>query len=376
MYILLTDPFSRKTFDIGNILKRRGYKLLIAYDGNLAIKTIIQALYTSKIVKLSKSNFHQDMQTIENNNNKIIFFPIEEQTILDFYNYLETNKNSKIRSLLPSRDMFNLVRDKSKFSSFCLSNNINVPREYSFSDIANFNDLPSPLIVKPKIGSGSVGIKFIDSIADINDIQELDSSNYLIQERIKNGQNILGGFFLTHNGKLISYYGHKRIRTYPEEGGVTIYSKVDINNEIKKLGSDLLDKLNWSGLAMIEFLYDEKSKSYKIIELNPRAWGSIMLSEFCNSNMIENYIKLATDEPIEIIGDIKDDVFIRWFFPWDVISYIKKRGNIQQFWNMGLKNTCYINFTYANIFQSILFLLTNIFDINKLKKLYKKVVKK
>ena len=51
MYIIPTDPFSRKTFDIGNILKRRSCKLLIAYDGYLAIQTIIQALCTSKILK-------------------------------------------------------------------------------------------------------------------------------------------------------------------------------------------------------------------------------------------------------------------------------------------------------------------------------------
>lgn len=374
MYILLTDPFSRKTFDIANILKKRNYKLLIAYDGNLVIKTIIQALYSSKIVKLRKSNFNQDLQEIENNNKEIVFFPIEEQTILNFYNYLDINKSSKIQSMLPSKDVFHLVRDKGKFSSFCLSNNINVPREYSFSDLANFNDLPSPLIVKPKISSGSVGIKFIDSLVDINDIQKLDSSNYLIQERIKNGQNILGGFFLTHNGKLVSYYGHKRIRTYPEEGGVTVYSKVDINNDIEELGSSLLYKLNWSGLAMIEFLFDEDSKAYKIIEVNPRAWGSIMLSEFCESNMITNYINLSVDKSIEM-SNIKDDVFIRWFFPWDVISYIKKRGNIERFWNIDLKNTCYINFTYANIFQAILFLFMNIFNHNKLKKLYQKVFK-
>ena len=374
MYILLTDPFSRKTFDIANILKRKNYKLLVACSGGFFKSILVKALYTSKTVQLSENNFTDDINVIENNY-KCVFFPIEEKTILKFYEYLKYNLNSNIKSLLPTQQIFNLVRDKGIFSNFCLSNGINVPKEYTFNEIYNMKILPSSLIIKPKIGAGSVGIKFIDDISNINILDTLDSSKYLIQERIKNGQNILGGFFLANDGDLVSYYGHKRIRTYPEEGGVTVYSKVDINEEIKALGSGLLKKLNWSGIAMIEFLYDENSKTYKIIELNPRAWGSIMLSEFCNSNIIENYINLSIENEITDTT-LNDKVFIRWLFPWDVISYIKKKGNIEGFWNLNTKNTCYINNTYSNFFQAFLFLLINIFDINKLRKLYLKVFKK
>lgn len=374
MYILLTDPFSRKTFDIANILKRKNYKLLVACSGGFFKSILVKALYTSKTVQLSENNFTDDINVIENNY-KFVFFPIEEKTILKFYEYLKYNLNSNIKSLLPTQQIFNLVRDKGIFSNFCLSNGINVPKEYTFNEIYNMKILPSSLIIKPKIGAGSVGIKFIDDISNINILDTLDSSKYLIQERIKNGQNILGGFFLANDGDLVSYYGHKRIRTYPEEGGVTVYSKVDINEEIKALGSGLLKKLNWSGIAMIEFLYDENSKTYKIIELNPRAWGSIMLSEFCNSNIIENYINLSIENEITDTT-LNDKVFIRWLFPWDVISYIKKKGNIEGFWNLNTKNTCYINNTYSNFFQAFLFLLINIFDINKLRKLYLKVFKK
>lgn len=372
MYILLTDPFSRKTFDIANILKKKKYTLLIAYEGNIFIKLIVKLLYTSKVASLTLNNFNNDFEEIEKLEEEIVFFPIEEKTILYYYNYLKMNSNSKIKSLLPDEDIFNLVRDKGSFSSFCLNNDINVPKEYSFEEVLNNRLIPLPLIVKPKIGAGSVGIKFVDTVEDLKILNTLDSSTYIIQERIKNGQDILGGFFLIYHGKLITYYGHKRIRTYPEEGGVTVYSKVDINEDIKNLGASLLKKLNWSGIAMVEFLYDESSESYKIIELNPRAWGSIMLSEFCNSNMISNYINLCMDKEI-LDTNIKNDVYIRWIFPWDIINYIRKKGNIKEFWCLNLKSTCYINNTYSNPFQAVLFLLINIFDVNKLKKLYMKV---
>ena len=375
MKILITDPFLRKTFDVVNILKRNKIDVIICFNGNIFQKILVKLLYFSAIKKLDLDNFNEDLKLIENSiKDELVFFPLEEDKILKFYDYLETG-NSKIKSLLPSKNIFNLVREKKDFSKFCILNNISVPKEYTFQEIENLEQLPSKIILKPSIGSGSIGIKFADTKDDFNNINIADKSNYLIQERIENGKDILGGFFLFDKGKFISYYGHKRIRTYPEEGGVTVYSKVDDNEEIKELGIELLKKLNWSGIAMVEFLYDKNDNSYKIIELNPRAWGSIMLSEFSNSKMIKNYVNISLNNKIED-SKLNNDVFIRWFFPWDLISYIKKSGKIKDFWKLNLKNTCYINFTYGNLFNSSLFLILNILDLNKVKKLFRKVLNK
>lgn len=375
MKILITDPFLRKTFDVVNILKRNKIDVIICFNGNIFQKILVKLLYFSAIKKLDLDNFNEDLKLIENSiKDELVFFPLEEDKILKFYDYLETG-NSKIKSLLPSKNIFNLVREKKDFSKFCILNNISVPKEYTFQEIENLEQLPSKIILKPSIGSGSIGIKFADTKDDFNNINIADKSTYLIQERIENGKDILGGFFLFDKGKFISYYGHKRIRTYPEEGGVTVYSKVDYSEEIKELGIELLKKLNWSGIAMVEFLYDKNDNSYKIIELNPRAWGSIMLSEFSNSKMIKNYVNISLNNKIED-SKLNDDVFIRWFFPWDLISYIKKSGKIKDFWKLNLKNTCYINFTYGNLFNSSLFLILNILDLNKVKKLFRKVLNK
>ena len=328
-----------------------------------------------EINKLRNDNFESDLNIIENKyiNEELVFFPIEENTVLSFYCFLK-KFNSKIKYLLPEDEIFNLVRDKGSFSKFCLKNDLNVPMEYNYDELIKDRKLPCSLILKPKIGSGSVGIKFVNSFDELLN-QDIDFNEYIIQEKLNNGKDILGAFFLCEEGKVLSYYGHKRIRTYPQEGGVTVYSQVHYAEELKKEGELLLKKLNWNGIAMIEFLFDDKSSSYKIIELNPRSWGSILLSEFSNANFISSYINLATKKELEN-KELKEKVFIRWLFPWDVISFIKKRGKIKGFWNLDFKNTCYINFTYSNIFQSSLFLLVNIFDINKVKKLFRKMLQK
>jgi glutathione synthase/RimK-type ligase-like ATP-grasp enzyme len=350
---LLTDLKYRKTFDIYNIINKMD-------DIEIVVNkpTLLQRFIYRSVTPLSFNSFSDIYKE------KIIFFPIEEQSVLDFYSYLNEKKYNKTMFLLPEERFFHLVRDKKVFSSFCSENGFPVPKEYDLTNLENEN-FKYPMILKPRIGSGSVGIKHIESKDDLIYLNNISSSDYLLQEKISHSSRVFGAFFLFNHGEMVSYYGHRRLRTYPENGGVTVFSKCEINNDVKIIGIALLEKLNWHGIAMVEFLYDEKTNGYKIIEVNPRAWGSIMLSEYCGSNIIENYIRLSLGkEPIS--SNIKEDKYIRWIFPWDIILYIKSKGGIAGFWNINVKNTCYINFTYSKWHRSILFL---IYNISKFKKI-------
>lgn len=372
MKLILTDLDTRKAFDIFNLMKYYNHDI-DAYSSSSRIELkILELIYGQKIDILDKSNFsHSFRFAIDDSDTKYIYFPIEEDTTVAFYNFIQENEVSNFYYKLPPRESFDCVRDKSKFSTYCSENNLPIPLEYQYNDILKLGELPCNLIIKPKFGSGSIGIEFIDSFDDFLSCKGLDFSQYIIQERLENSKDIEGAFFLFDNGQLVSYYGHKRIRTYPQNGGVTVYSKCEINSDLRELGSKLLEGLNWSGIAMVEFLFDTKSGRYKIIEVNPRAWGSIMLSEFSNSNILKNYINISLgDTPVE--SKVDENRYIRWIFPWDVISYIKSRGDIKNFWSLNRDNTCYINFTYSSYYRSTLFLLYNIFDYKKIKKLFRK----
>ena len=120
---------------------------------------------------------------------------------------------------------------------------------------------------------------------------------------------------------------------------------------------------------MLEFLYDQKAGRYKVIEANPRAWGSIMLSEYGGSHLLTNYVRSCIGEPLVI--DHKDgDCYIRWFFPVDVLNYLKSFGRIKGFWN--LKNTCFINWSYARRLSAIRFNFHNLFQLKNLKRFLRK----
>ncbi len=375
MKILITDIFLRKTFDVVNILLQHYKKedLLFLTDNlSLFTKLKCQLFYNSNNFFLLRKddNFNADLSRIAANfeDEKLIFPPIEEDTIIAFYNYLNCEKNNKnIKYLLPEKNNFVLSRNKELLNLFCEKNEIPCPKLISKTNFNN-NNFKFPIIVKPKEGSGSKGIIYIDNKQQLYSYS-IDFNKSLVQERLPNPKNVEGGFYLCENGKILSFYSHKRIRTYPEKGGVTVFSEATNNEKIKLAGEKVIKQLNWNGLLMIEFIYDERDEKYKLIEINPRMWGSILLSEKCGANFIQNYIELTKGNPLKNYYFSKS--YIRWIFPYDVLYFFKNTSNPLQFFKKD-KDTCYINFSYTCFTKSLAFLLLSYFNFSKILQLFKK----
>lgn len=374
MKILLTDIFLRKSFDIINILKQHYDSSCFIYTNNdvsLISKTKANLIHGAKDLKLLRinSNFSKDLLdlSVSYKDQDLIFLPIEESTTLSFLQFLKELKGKhNFKFLLPTLETFSLSRNKEELNLFCELNKIPSPKYIGKNTFIN-REFDFPIIIKPKHGSGAEGILYIEKEEGLKDI-EFDFSEFFVQERLPNPKDVEAGFFLCNNGELISYYGHKRIRTYPETGGVTVYSKCNNSLSIKEAGSIIVEKLNWSGLLMIEFIYDEKDKTYKLIEINPRLWGSVMLSEFCGAEFLKKYIDITTGNNFNN-SKIKNDTFIRWVFPYDLIYWFKNYSNPFRFFSVK-KNTCYINFTYSSFFRSLIFIVLTYFSFSKALKLF------
>lgn len=375
MLILITDIFYRKTFDIISIIKKQypSKEILLGLQkksDNFLVKLIYGRCKTSIVCTEKKEFFFNDLTRISllYHNEKIIYVPVEEQTTKWFIEYAESNGKMNFLFTLPDLYTYSLLSDKSALNKFCLKNEIPAPKLFNIDELTDEN---YPILAKPCNGSGSRGLIRLYSSSDLTGLvrKQLQSEPYVIQELLPNGKDVKGAFFLCKNGKVLASYTHERIRTFPASGGVTVLSKLTRNEYILKEGAKLLDRINWNGLVMLEYLYDQKSDSYKVIEANPRLWGSIMLAEYGGAKILLNYIKLANGEEC-INPEYKDDRYIRWLLP-DFISYIKSGFKIKGFWKK--KNTCFINWSYANKISAVIFFLYSIFKPSNIKKLIQRL---
>ena len=98
----------------------------------------------------------------------------------------------------------------------------------------------------------------------------------LIQEFIS-GKGF--GFFAYYdNGICKRIFMHERIREYPAKGGASVCAQSYFDEQLMAYGKQMLDHLQWNGVAMVEFKKDDKDGIFKLMEINPKFWGSLDLA--------------------------------------------------------------------------------------------------
>jgi len=159
-----------------------------------------------------------------------------------------------------------------KGNNFPFSLALPYSKEIGISDI--LNNFSFPILLKPLSGTGGTGIKMVNNKEDLISglsLSEIQSDNYFIQEYI-DGYDIDISFFAV-NGEILFYTIQKGIIT----GHLTYSKGIEFlkNKELYDLTSKIVSKLNYSGIAHLDFRFDKKKKTYVLIDFNQRYWSSM-----------------------------------------------------------------------------------------------------
>ena len=102
----------------------------------------------------------------------------------------------------------------------------------------------------------------------------------------------------------------KRPRQHPMDfGQASTYAVTVQCPEIETLGKQFLDAINYYGLGEVEFIFDQESGEYKLLEVNPRIWGWHTLALPAGVNLC--YLAYSFINDLSI--DVKDySVGVKW----------------------------------------------------------------
>lgn len=163
---------------------------------------------------------------------------------------------------------------------------INVPGEYRFADLAELearrSEIAFPLLAKPasKAEEFNFDLKRFDSFEQLRHAfaaQPAFLSRYLLQEYCL-GHGV-GVEILIWNGEIQAAFQHRRVKELPASGGVSVLAEAQaVDPRLLDASARLLRKLNWQGVAMVEFRYDPATSKAVLMEINGRYWGSLPLS--------------------------------------------------------------------------------------------------
>ena len=238
------------------------------------------------------------------------------------------NKNQLFRYAqipLPEREMFQKACDKAEVLKLAQENDIPIPRTYFTEDIDEIKNLSSrlsyPVVIKPKrsgffVGNGWVhaGVDYAHSAEELIGKCQNQNENLplpLIQERITGPG--YGVFALFNHGKPKAIFSHKRLREKPPSGGVSVLSEsIPVDPLMKRYATCILEKLSWHGVAMVEFKLDQKEHRPKLMEINPRFWGSLQLPINSGINFPYLLYRMSTGEDIDPVWEYKVGAKNRW----------------------------------------------------------------
>lgn len=226
---------------------------------------------------------------------------------------------------LPDHEVLLKANNKAETLKIAMKHTIPCPKTYFVRDVEEvrkiLEELTFPVILKPTESSGSKGLEYVIKKENLIETFEKTSQNFgetIIQELIPPGGETYGfeGLF-NKNSEPKAIFVHKRVREYPITGGPSTLRVGVKNEEIVELGTRLLKALRWYGIAMVEFKVDPRDNSPKLMEINPRFWGSLSLPIASGIDFPYLLCKIAMDGNIDKSPDYRPGIKSRWLFYGD-----------------------------------------------------------
>jgi len=139
-----------------------------------------------------------------------------------------------------------------------------------------------------------------------------------------------GVCLLYDHGKCVACFAEEYLRCKePGKFGTSTLRKTYKNEKLISQAISVMDKLNWHGVAHLDFVADSEG-NFRLIEINPRLWGALSLAVFSGVDFPYLWYLTAlgrkiTDEYIAEVREIK----CRWVIG-DCLAFFEriKRGRL------------------------------------------------
>ena len=332
MKVLVTDGHWRKTLALVRSLGRKGIDVTVGE--RTFLNTSFFSKYCSRRIVYPSPRRYPDQfidfitKEIKVNHYECLY-PMEEETLL-----LLARHRSEISRytylLIPDSRKIEFVRDKGNLLRFAEAHGIPTPKTFYEPPTSA---LPpwgggegEGYVIKPRISSGSFGIAYVRKREDLIPLYQKVHTQYsfpLIQEWIPDGGGTFGVSALFDDGSDVkAAFIHKKLRMYPIQGGPSTLREGVEHLQIMELGLSLLKSLNWTGVAMAEFKVDPRDGIPKLMEVNPRFWGSLHLAIISGVDFPYLILRMARGESFDPVIRYTIGKRCRWLLFGDILHFL------------------------------------------------------
>ncbi len=225
--------------------------------------------------------------------------------------------------LLPFPDIqrFRQASDKGEVARLAREVGIAVPEQVEVPGRDWEGDLPgepgASYVLKPSRsveGGRKLGVSYSRGGGELRRaVESLPDQAFplLVQQRILGPG--AGVFLLLWDGEPRATFGHRRIREKPPSGGVSVVRESAlVDSALADSAARLLRRLEWQGVAMVEFKIDRDAGTPYLMEINGRFWGSLQLAIDAGVDFPRLLLEAATGSPSSPAPTYRPGVRCRW----------------------------------------------------------------
>jgi predicted ATP-grasp superfamily ATP-dependent carboligase len=340
--VLVTDGHFRKTLAAVRSLGQKGVQVTVGE--RTCLNTSFFSKYCARRLiypspRQSPNEFIDFFLKEIKKNHYDCLFPMEEETLLLLVKF--RSEISKYTYLLsPDLGKIEFARDKRNLMQFAEAHGIPTPKSFYLSPISlswshgtnakgravPLDPIPIPAVIKPRISSGSFGIVYVKKKEDLIPSYERVHERFpspIIQEWIPDGGGTYGLSALFDEASNVrAAFVHKKLRMYPVQGGPSTLGEGVEHPQIMEMGLSLLKSLNWVGVGMAEFKIDPRDGVPKLMEVNPRFWGSLQLAIVSGVDFPYLMLRMAKRESFEPILHYAVGKRFRWLLLGDILHFL------------------------------------------------------
>ncbi len=151
----------------------------------------------------------------------------------------------------------------------------------------------------------------------------------MVQDVIPGGPKNLYSFCsLFSGGTVKAKIMARRVRQHPMDfGSATTFAFTCEVPELESFSVSLLRRMNYHGLSEVEFMFDDRSKTFKLLEINPRTWGWHTLGARAGVNFSALLFRNMNNESVQVDSYEKDVKWVREVtdIPIVLLEMMKKR---------------------------------------------------
>jgi carbamoyl-phosphate synthase large subunit len=152
-----------------------------------------------------------------------------------------------------------------------------IPRSAPLDDDFDPGDFELPVLVKPRVGSGSRGVRRVDSWDALGAVRD---RSLLVQAHLPGPEYSLD-VLARADGEVRAVVPRERLRI---DSGIAITSRTVHDEELEAIGARAVETVGITGVANVQVMRDAAGTP-RLIEINPRFPGTMPLTVASGVNM-------------------------------------------------------------------------------------------